>query len=31
GGAVPVPTSLAIFGLGAVGAAYRARRKLVAG
>ncbi|MFN9592451.1 MAG: PEP-CTERM sorting domain-containing protein [Pirellulaceae bacterium] len=31
GGAVPEPTSLAIFGLGAVGAAYRARRRLVAG
>ncbi|MFN5468868.1 MAG: PEP-CTERM sorting domain-containing protein [Pirellulaceae bacterium] len=31
GGPVPEPTSLAIFGLGAVGAAYRARRKLVAG
>ncbi len=30
GGAVPEPTSLAIFGLGAVGAAYRARRRLVA-
>jgi len=29
--AVPEPTSLAIFGLGAVGAAYRARRRLVAG
>jgi hypothetical protein len=28
--AVPEPTSMAIFGLGALGVAYRARRKLKA-
>ena len=27
GGQVPEPTSMAIFGLGALGMAYRARRK----
>ncbi|MCE2815042.1 MAG: PEP-CTERM sorting domain-containing protein [Planctomycetaceae bacterium] len=27
GGQVPEPTSMAIFGLGALGFAYRARRK----
>jgi hypothetical protein len=27
GGSVPEPTSMAIFGLGALGMAYRARRK----